>query len=425
MNMLMTHKALMRAWMVCLIAGTTVMLQFVMQSSIGMMIPQLQSDFNVDILAISFLSSIYYLTYLLMQIPSGFLTDHFGARRTLIFSLLLFIISIFIFSLARNIFIAEIARVLMGLFIAPALTCSMWLATRWFTPHYFPVAAGVVETLGMIGGAVGYSLLSPIIHSTYGWRTATLVVALMCLALFVLLYFLVGDSPQQKSMSLQTKNRRFTIIFYGFLAMMKKPQAWLCGVYTGMMFTVVTGFASLWSVPFLEARFPEYAASAGNMTALLFFGVAIGTPICGWFGEWFGDRRRVMLIYALLALLFMSVIIYWPGLNFIAGNLLLFCLGFSCSSYVLPFVQMREIIPAKNHGVAMGYTNMMCILFGAPILQPLIGYLLQSSGHMQIVDGVQRYTLTDYQWAFLVFPCCFILAMMSLLGISNQSSCQS
>ena len=64
---------------------------------------------------------------------------------------------------------------------------------------------------------------------------------------------------------------------------------------------------------------------------------------------------------------------------------------------------------------------MMCILLGAPILQPLIGWILK----LQQTPGAQgistNFTIHDYHIAFAVFPLGLILALIALSYIHDKT----
>jgi MFS family permease len=420
MNKFMTKDQLYRAWRICLISGCFVMLQFVMQSSTGVMIPHLQRDFEIDIISTSFLSSSYFYPYLLMQIPAGMAADRFGARRTILFSLLFFGVSITLLASATWFKVALVSRIMMGFVAAPGMACSLWLCARWFHPHYFPIAVGVIETLGMAGGALGNSILSYTINTILGWRGSLFILAGLSFLLWCFCYFYIYDSYQQKSVKLDASHRSTPQVVAGLWHILGSAQAWCCGIYSGLTFVSVSGFASFWSVPYCQMRYPAMLADAGNATALMFVGVAIGTPLCGWFSEWLGRRRLVMFLYSSFSLSIILLLLYVPTLAYWEFKTLLFLLGFSASSYVLPFVQMREITMPQHNGIAMGYINMMCIIIGAPFIQPFIGFVLEGVAHERIGGYILQYNLHDYNWALSCLPISIVISLFMILFLKER-----
>ena len=52
----------------------------------------------------------------------------------------------------------------------------------------------------------------------------------------------------------------------------------------------------------------------------------------------------------------------------------------------------------------MGFTNMLCITFGAPLYQPLIGFLLKWSCSCEPINKLNIYAQNDYAVALSILP---------------------
>jgi MFS family permease len=135
------------------------------------------------------------------------------------------------------------------------------------------------------------------------------------------------------------------------------------------------------------------------------FGVALGAPVLGWLSDRLGLRRFPMIMGTALVLILMLIILYVPGIPLTLMFALLFFSGFFSSVYALPFAVMRDIMPAAVRGTSMAYTNLMCILIGAPLLQPLIGWWLDHA--MQTTNAVHA-----YQQALTLLPVCLAIGLV-------------
>ena len=94
---------------------------------------------------------------------------------------------------------------------------------------------------------------------------------------------------------------------------------------------------------------------------------------------------------------------------------LFFLIGIFSSTYAISFTIVADYVPNRVKGIAMGFTNMLCLSIGAPILQPLIGFLLEWSGRIRGENDLTTYIPQDYAIAFTPLPICiaasFILAL--------------
>ena len=119
-------------------------------------------------------------------------------------------------------------------------------------------------------------------------------------------------------------------------------------------------------------------------------------------------------------------IIYIPHIPLPLMFVLMLLFGFSCSTYALSFALADIYISHKNKGVAMGFTNMLCLAFGAPVFQPLIGFLMKLSTDLEPINRVKIYTNHDFTVALTVLPISLILAfILSFFIKEDQQSSQS
>ena len=116
-------------------------------------------DFSLSQAGFGGLSSSFYYPYILLRVPAGLLVLRFGARLLLIGGISLCMLSCFLTAYSRDLFWVEVARILMGLGSAPTFVCTATLATRWFPPTMLSILIALIETLGMLGPALGQEVL--------------------------------------------------------------------------------------------------------------------------------------------------------------------------------------------------------------------------------------------------------------------------
>ncbi len=270
--------------------------------------------------------------------------------------------------------------------------------------------------LGMLGGAMGQNLLAHgVVH--LGWRETLIFCSITGMLLALIAICLVFDHPPGKAQLTHSKRS----MLHEFSQVLRLPQVWLSGIFGGLVFALITGFAALWAVPYLMELYNIPLATAAAASSMVFWGAALGGPVAGWITGYFATRRKVMQLGTVLVLLLSLVIFYCPNVPLSWMFVALFGLGFFCGVYVLMFSVVCDIVPANLRGTAMGYTNMMCILLGAPIVQPFIGWLLkiQQGSHLNGITA--NFSINDYRTAFIIFPVGILIALLSLHFIRENS----
>jgi MFS family permease len=138
-------------------------------------------DFHLDKAQIGFVFSAFAYPYLIFQIIGGWISDRFGARRTLIACALVWAVATALTGLAGGLFSLVAARVLLGFgegATFPAATSAM---SRWVAIERRGFAQGATHAASRIGNAVAPPVIA-IIMAAFGWRASFFVCALISFA---------------------------------------------------------------------------------------------------------------------------------------------------------------------------------------------------------------------------------------------------
>lgn len=380
-------------WFIVCIGG---LYQFVLQISISVMIPGLSQSFAVDGFVVSLLSSSFFYIYLICQMPAGMVVDYFKPRKVVFISQMGLALGCFLFANSPNLTIAYASRVLMGFVSAPTFVCIFYLIATTLPSRYFALVAGLTETMAMLGGVAGQALLARCVM-WFGWRHTMMILSGIACCLAILAVSVIRDEPKKES----DKHAASQNMLSNLITMLKMPQAWINGLYAGLTFGLIAAFSGFWCIPYMMELYHITLARAADVSSMMFLGAATGTPLIGWLSDRMGTRRILMMSCALFAAIVLIFVLYFPPIQLAWMFLLLYLLGLFSAAYLLPFAVIRDITSPDIRGTAMGYINMMCIIIGSPILQPLIGWLLHVHGAVH---------LHNYREALTVLPICLIAA---------------
>lgn len=310
-----------------------------------------------------------------MQVPAGILVDIFGPRILLAIGSLFAGIACITFSSCKYLWIAKSSRLLMGLVCSPGIVSVFYLVSKWFEANRFAFFVGLTETIGFAGTAIGTILLSATVLN-YGWRIAILLCGFAGIAIFLIILFVIRNKPNDNSLiSNNLKKIDFKEELTNLQLIASNKQVWINGLYTGLAFSVIPAFFCLWGIPFYMDKYYLTSVQSASSIAIGLLGAGIGGPFLGWLSDYIQRRKIIMIVGSFCAAICGWIILYMtPSLHMMF--LLNFILGFSVSGYVLAFAVIKEILPENAKGKAMGFANMLCLLVGAPILQPIIAHLI-------------------------------------------------
>lgn len=390
------------AWLMWIVSAIFVLFQFCLQLTSGEIVSGLMKSFHLTALGGGFLASTYYYVYVSLQTPVGLLIDRFGPRKLLSIGAFILASGCLLFASSANVYVAIFGRLLMGGGAAFAFVGSLSVAAKWFPVERFGLLTACLEMIGMMGSLVGGFLLADLVQHV-GWRNSIYFAAVFSAILVILLWTIVRDAPSNMpQVSVQPKKTKENF-WQDVKLLLKSKIAWKNALFSGLMFSIVTVFIALWAVPFLQIEHHLSLMMSALVCNVVFVGTAIGSPIIGFIDSRVNWRRQILLGCAVVATVAMSILIYIPAISLAIVIILMFITGMTVSCYVINFVIASEISTPQTRSTSIGFTNTMSVGL-APILQPLIGFILFLLAGHGAAHGAMNYSLHDYQVALSIIP---------------------
>lgn len=403
-------------WVVWSLTAVFFFYTFLLQVSPSVMVRDLMSSFSVHATAISNFASIYFLIYMIMQIPVGILFDRFQARWLLTLAAAMCGIGCVIFATAHSFSAAIFSRALIGLGSSFAVVGSFNVASRWFSPKRFAAITGLTVTIGMFGAVAGESPLALMINHL-GWRTSMNIFAVIGIALSILMWLIIRNPGSQ------TKHNHAKIsISAGLKYIFTSKQSWLAALYGGFLYAPTPIFGALWGVPFLMHAHHISKPIAAAIVSSVFFGWMFGSPFFGWLSDFLARRKPPMVVGAIGGLITLTSVIYIQNLpNYILA-ILLFAFGFLSSGFILAFAVVKEINPTRYSATSIGFTNMLNMVWCAT-LQPAIGIVLDFLWQGKMKHNVRIYDIANYHLALSILPLLLVCSIV-LLPFIKETFCR-
>ncbi|MDF1759497.1 MAG: MFS transporter [Coxiellaceae bacterium] len=413
---LRTSRSIM-PWIVWLLAVGFYAYEFLQRVSISVFLSQMLTDLQTNAARIGLLSSCYYYAYAIMQLPAGTLVDRYGPKKLVLTGLILVVIGTLWFSTINSVGAGAAARFLIGMGSAFAFVCTLQFIIIWFPQGRFAQLAGLTNFMGYIGATAGEVPLAMAVHKI-GWRDTAFYTVFIGILLFILIAVIVKDKPVPHKLSPSCHHKqKIPSMFKGLQHVLGNARNWFNGAYCGLMVGPTSAFAALWGLKFLvTADHVSHKIAAGALS-IIFFGVAVGSPLFGWLSDRINKRQIFLIFSAILGLICTALIIFINDMPVALLYTICFLFGFAQSAHVLTFANAKDSNHRNYSGTAISFVNMSLIIGGA-LLQPIIGILLDWVQNQDSVTLTNVYSASSFHIALAVIPLCqlaaFVIALLFL-----------
>lgn len=374
--------------------------KYILNVSPSIMVPDLMRQFQVTGAQLGSLSATFFYTYTVVQLFSGVLLDKLGARFIAGFSTLIAALGAYLFSQADVLWVATLARCMMGFGVAFATVTYFKLSIAWFRVDQLAFVGGLLATAVMIGAVFGQAPLAWVVQQT-SWRFALQCCSILGLVIAIL-FLILGREKPKSSLNPITERTSATAVKIGWREIkstLKNKQNWYLTLYSGLVFAPLSAIGGLWGNPFLQETHHLTNTQAAGLTSLLFIGLGLGSPLLGLISDKLGNRLSVMKCGALISLVSLLVAVYFPDLPLWLLGFLLFSLGFSTGAFMLGFTLGTQINPMILAGTTVALINTGDSVLES-VTEPLLGKILDLNWSGQLLNGTHHFTAHDYRVAF-------------------------
>ncbi len=417
-NQAQTKEYLTQAWLITMVSGLFFFYEFIQLNMFNTLTPHLMHDFAINAKQASIISSYYFWSEISMLFIAGIIIDRVSTRKLILFFMTLCVTSTFLFSLSSSVWIATACRFLEGLGAAFCFMSSLKIASEWLPAKQVALASGLLVTMAMMGGVIAQTPLSHLIEVTGSWRTAMIYNCLLGVFFIMVIAVVVKDKQGQKRPDKINIEQEKSYIMQS----LKNKQNWLAGIYTCLVNLPIFIFGALFGVLYLTQIHGMTVSHASQISSMVFWGTIFGSPFYGWLSDKIGNRKRPMLIGAVLSLINILVIMSLTNPSYMTLTILFFSLGFITSSQIITYPLITESNPKIITGTSLGISSTL-IMSGGAIFQPMFGALLQKHWDGTVIDGISIYSASDFHHALMILPIAFVISIIAALGL-RETHCQ-
>jgi predicted MFS family arabinose efflux permease len=323
----------------------------------------LAAEFSLDAAQLGLMTSLFFGTFALAQIPLGVALDRWGARWVTAGLMLFAVAGSILFALAQSYWMLALGRGLLGLGMAGILMGGLKMFSQWYADDRFATMTGLLTGIGATGALVAATPLAWL-NEVIGWRAVFLIAAVLIgvNALAIVLWThnapAVSSGPRPNARSNQVTR------------ILSDVRFWQIGLVMGM--AAVGAFRGLWAGPYLYDLLRIGNIVVGNLLLLMGVGSIAGFLVAGWLCDRWG-RGPVTLFLGLLAVGGMAALALPLPLPAVA--LVYVVLGLSSGMGVPLVAHAKAIFPATMTGQVLSLLN-FCGFAGTFLLQWGMGLVI-------------------------------------------------
>ncbi|MDQ0141766.1 MFS transporter [Cupriavidus necator] len=236
--------------------------------------PHLTRELGLNAADLGLLTSFYFLGFACAQLPAGILLDRYGPRRTEAAMLLVAVAGSLVFALAPGMAGLAAGRLLIGVGVSVCLGAAIQALSMWFPLSRMPLLNGVVMAIGGLGAVLVGTPLSWLLAFT-DWRTVSIGLAGVSLAMAALLWFSAPDKPRVGKESLREQLR-------GTRQILGSERFWRVVPLTLLNQGVFLAVQTLWVGAFLRDVSGFDADASARLVSVIGFAMMAGCVGSGW-----------------------------------------------------------------------------------------------------------------------------------------------
>lgn len=365
-------------WVILAVLWFTLLVSYFDRVAIAAALPFLSADLGLTPAEMGLVSGALLLSYTLVQVPAGYLSDRFGQRRIILIALVWWTVFSVLTGAAWNLLVLLAIRFVMGAgegFHPPPL----WrMLSNWFAPGRRSLPLALMLTALTLGPALAPSIALPLV-SGLGWRWVFFLTAVPGVLAVILVVRYLRDSPERADLTVHTTPRPNS----------GRRSWWVPHIFLTFAAFFFFGFVLYGLMSWLPTYLITYRGleitSAGVLSTTPYVagtaGLLIGAAVCQ---RWFNDvRRRFIAVGYLATALCIVGTVAAPTVT-LAGIALTLA-GFFLYSGLGPFWSVpMDVVAPHEVGTWLGFINMGTQIAGfvGPVV---IGALIQATGSFEPV----------------------------------------
>jgi len=375
--------------------------QYILRLLPNIIMPELMKQFSVGASEFGDFAGVYYIGYILMQIPIGLMLSRFGGKYIMPISILITTLGILPIISGHNWALVLVGRFFIGVGASAAIVGAFQIFRVIFAKH-FTRALGAFVCVGLSTAVYATKPLGNIIHNI-GINSMLNTLFIAGIALSAATYIILPKMPTSKSDN----------IWKDIKAVIGNKKIIFISLLAGLMVGPLEGFADAWGSAFLKSIYEIERNLADAIVAKIFLGMCVGSLILPYIAEKTKSNYGLTLISGII----MGIcFIFMLSANISTSWLYLICLLIGiCSAYQVVIISFISTFAKEElSGMAAAVSNMIVMSFGS-FFHASIAKIIERTSVPIIISGIPQYSKDSYIYGISLIPCAIIVAVIGFI----------
>jgi len=256
----------------------------------------------------------------------GILGDIKGRLKVLFGSILMYSLANIANAFVTNIDAYAIVRLLAGIGLAGELGAGITIVAETMSKENRGYGTMIIVTFGALG-----AVLAALIGDKFNWKTAYWIGGLLGLSLLIMRIGILESKMYKEIKHSRIKKGAFHQLFTNYKRFFKYLSCIAIGLPVWFVIGVPIALAEL----FAKEIGVNGKISTGNAIMYAYIGLSVGDLLSGLLSQLFKSRKKVVLLYLLLTIFFLSLFFFADNISLFYFNTLCFLLGAATGYWAL------------------------------------------------------------------------------------------
>ena len=250
-----------------------------------------------------YFSSLFFISYALMQLPGGILLDRYGVQYVLPIGIVFATLGVTIFWHSSHDWTIGLGRMLAGLGCSIAYISGIYVASSLFEKKRLPLLICFLECSATIGGLIAARPLQLAINNL-GWAAVGVLNIALCLLLFVWSYFSIKALQETITISFTPNAKKCKLpMLHGIMHILKNKTMLFIFGYSFCTWFVMMSFPGYWFKDYLQAMHQYSTATSLTLVEIYWASFLIACLGVGVLTRYLNMSSNLLLLLSSIAFL--------------------------------------------------------------------------------------------------------------------------